>query len=53
MGMNILEFTDWFIDSILMPIAAIATCIVVGWVAKPDFIIKEVRLSAKFRGAKI
>lgn len=36
-----------------MPVSAIVTCIVIGWLAKPGFLIKEVKLSTKFRGSKV
>ena len=48
-GMAILDFFDFITNSVLMPICALLTCIVVGYVVKPAAIIEEVELNAKFR----
>lgn len=48
-GMAILDFFDFLTNSIVMPICALLTCIVVGYVVKPAAIIEEVELNAKFR----
>ncbi len=47
-GTSILDFLDFISNSVMMPIAAIMTCIFVGWIIKPKTIIDEVRQSAKF-----
>ena len=39
---QILDVLDYISNSVLMPIVAIATCILVGWVVKPKTIISEV-----------
>ena len=39
---QILDIFDYLSNSILMPIVAIGTCILIGWVAKPKFVIDEV-----------
>ena len=41
-GMDILSFFDFFSNSILMPIVAFFTCILIGWVIKPKTITDEV-----------
>ncbi len=41
-GMQLLDFTDFLSNSILMPIVAIVTCIFVGYVLKPKVIIDEI-----------
>lgn len=41
-GMQLLDFTDFFSNSILMPIVAIVTCIFVGYVLTPVCIVEEV-----------
>ena len=41
-GMDILSFFDFFSNSILMPIVAFFTCILIGWVTKPKTITDEV-----------
>jgi NSS family neurotransmitter:Na+ symporter len=42
MGMDFLSFFDFLSNSVLMPIAALLTCIFVGFVIKPQTIINEV-----------
>ena len=39
---QILDIFDYLSNSILMPIVAIGTCILIGWIAKPKFVIDEV-----------
>ncbi|MBE6576957.1 MAG: sodium-dependent transporter [Ruminococcaceae bacterium] len=53
MGMDILSFFDFITNSILMPIVAIMTCIVVCYVMKPQAIIDETSLTGKFKLAKL
>lgn len=52
-GMDFLTFFDFFTNTVLMPIVAFATCILVGYVIKPAAIIEEVELSGKFTGKKL
>ncbi len=42
LGMNILKFTDFFSSNILMPISALITCIVVGYVFGTERVIDEI-----------
>lgn len=42
---QILDIMDYVSNSVLMPIVAIVSCILVGWVAKPKTIIDEVKKS--------
>lgn len=39
---QILDVMDYISNNCLMPIVAIATCVLVGWIIKPKFIIDEV-----------
>lgn len=39
---QILDIMDYVSNNILMPIVAIATCILIGWVLKPETVIGEV-----------
>lgn len=39
---QILDIMDYLSNNCLMPIVAIATCILIGWVAKPKVIVDEV-----------
>ena len=51
---QILDILDYISNSVLMPVVAIATCILVGWVAKPKTIIDEVTLGGvKFEREKL
>ena len=49
LGMDLLTFFDFISNGILMPIAALFTCIVVGYIIKPKAITDEVELSGKFK----
>lgn len=40
---QILDVLDYFSNSFLMPIISVATCILIGWVVKPAFVINEVK----------
>ena len=53
LGMDILTFFDFATNSVLMPIAAILTCIVVCYVIKPKALIDEVSLTGKFKLEKL
>ena len=48
-GMSILDFMDFISNSIFLPLVGMLTCIVVGFVIKPDAIISEVELNGPFR----
>ena len=48
-GMEILDFFDFLTNSLMMPVAAFATCIFVVKAVGLDNISKEVRISSKFR----
>lgn len=51
---QILDVLDYVSNSVLMPIVAIATCILVGWIIKPKTIIDEVTLGGiKFGREKL
>ena len=39
---QILDIMDYVSNNVMMPIVAICTCILFGWVAGPDYIISEV-----------
>lgn len=51
-GTTLLDFFDFIANSVMMPIAALATCIFVGWIIKPNDLIAEIKRSSPFRGAK-
>ena len=53
-GAQILDIMDYISNNIFMPIVAIATCILIGWVLKPKTIIDEVEKSGcKFGRRKL
>ena len=49
----ILDFFDFITNSVMMPIIALVTCIVIGYIIKPKVIISEVELSGRFRQRKM
>lgn len=52
MGMSILDFFDFISNSVLMPIVALLTCILVGYILKPQFLIDEVETDHVFKAKK-
>ena len=48
-GMQFLDFFDFITNSVMMPITALFTCIVIGYIIKPKAIIEEVELTGKFK----
>jgi NSS family neurotransmitter:Na+ symporter len=49
---QILDMFDYVSNNILMPIISIATCILVGWVLKPKFVIDEATRNGEKFGRK-
>ncbi len=49
---QILDIMDYISNNALMPIVAISTCILVGWIIKPAAIIEEVEKGGKKMGRK-
>lgn len=49
LGFDILDFLDFLSNSVLMPVVGMLTCIVVGFILKPDVIISEVELNDPFK----
>ena len=52
-GYQILDFFDFFSNNLLMPIVALLTAVLIGWVVKPKYVIEEVSLSGTFRARKL
>lgn len=47
---QILDIFDYVSNNVLMPVLAICTCILIGWVAKPKLLVGEMRLNGyRFR----
>lgn len=53
LGMSVLDFFDFLTNSLMMPMAALATCLLVTCVAGLDRIIEEVEQSSEFRRKKM
>lgn len=49
---QILDIMDYISNNLLMPVVAIGTCILIGWVAKPKVVIDEVEKSGCKFGRK-
>lgn len=49
---QILDILDYISNNLLMPVVAISTCVLIGWILKPQFIIKEVEKSGDKMGRK-
>jgi NSS family neurotransmitter:Na+ symporter len=51
---QILDVLDYISNYLMMPIIALATCILIGWVLKPDTVIEEVTKNGEpFRRKKL
>ena len=50
---DILGIMDYVSNSVLMPIVAIITCLLVGWVVKPKYVIEEVEKTGTKFGRKM
>jgi len=53
LGLSILDMFDFVSNSVLMPVVAFLTCVVIGWVLKPKMVIDEVESSAPFKSKKL
>lgn len=53
LGKDFLSFFDFVSNSVIMPIVALLTCIFVGYIIKPKFIIEEAEASGKFKAKKL
>lgn len=49
---QVLDVMDYISNSVFMPIVAIGTCILIGWIVKPHFVIDEVEKNGKKMGRK-
>ena len=49
---QILDIMDYISNNLLMPLVAIGTCILIGWVLKPKTVIDEVEKSGSRFGRK-
>lgn len=51
--MQILDFFDYISNNIMMPIVALMTCILIGFVAKTTYVEEEIELNEKFKSKKL
>ena len=42
LGMDFLSFFDFFSNNIIMPIVALCTCLLIGWVVGPKIVTDEI-----------
>ena len=52
-GMDFLTFFDFATNNLIMPLVALATCIIVGYIIKPKAVIEEVELNGKFKAKNL
>ena len=52
LGRSFLDFFDFITNSVMMPVIAISTCVLVGHVVKTDYIKNEVLLSGEVKAEK-
>lgn len=53
MGFAFLDFFDFISNAVLMPIVALGTCLIIGWVAGTKVIEEEVAVSETFKSRKL
>ncbi|MGN0623311.1 MAG: sodium-dependent transporter [Oscillospiraceae bacterium] len=52
-GKQILDFFDFLSNNIMMPIAALITCLFVAYIVKPKTVEEEIELSESFKSKKL
>ncbi len=50
---QILDILDYISNAVLMPLVALLTCVLIGWIAKPKTVIDEVEKNGEKMGRKI
>jgi NSS family neurotransmitter:Na+ symporter len=53
LGRSFLDFFDFVANSLLMPVVAFLTCILVGHIVGTKFVADEVKLSGQFKREKL
>lgn len=48
MGMYLLDFLDYAGNSLVTPVAALLSCVFIGWVVKTDTLVEEIERSGSF-----
>lgn len=49
---QVLDIMDYVSNSFLMPIVAIMTCVLIGWIVGPDYVVKEIERNGEHFGRK-
>ncbi len=49
LGFAFLDFFDFISNSVIMPVVALVTCILVGYVIKPKALIEEIEIGGEFK----
>ena len=52
-GYSILDFFDFISNNIMMPIVALLTAVLIGWIVKPSYVSEEVKSSGRFKSEKM
>lgn len=52
-GKQFLDFFDFISNNIMMPIVALITCILIGYIAKTKYVEDEVQLNSEFKSKKM
>ncbi len=52
-GKQFLDFFDFLSNNVMMPIVALLTCILIGYVAKTAYVEDEVQLNSEFKSKKM
>ncbi|MCR5148968.1 MAG: sodium-dependent transporter [Eubacterium sp.] len=51
-GQQLLDVVDYLANNIFMPVVAIGTCILIGWITKPKAVIEEATINGERFGRK-
>ena len=52
LGLTVLEFFDFFSNNIIMPVLAVLTCVIIGFVVKPQTITDELCIGGQFKNKR-
>ena len=53
LGMQMLDFFDFVSNSVLMPVVAFVTCILVGYILKPQSVVDELEINGQFKSKRL
>lgn len=53
LGMQFLDLFDFISNSLLMPIVALLTCVLIGFILKPQTVIEEIEETAPFKSKRL